>query len=485
MSRLLDSAFELMDEGRGAQAEAMLLEAVERTRRNHGEASDEHAEALEDASSFFTRLKQLPRAIDLLRRVAALPLSGEEGEKRRLTAGRNIAELLTADGRLDDAEAELRANLEARKAFYGETHAGYAYGLEALAELTWRQGDAATALPLVRQAVDILWDDRNPHVLDVISLRAFIHAAAGAKGGSFVDLPQLADETVDQIADEVLGRASLLDPHEAIGGLLDLIAWLRFLRGDRHPSLIPALARLSDTRRLADDLAGAAEDLQSVIAIAQEAEDIDTAIRAWQGLALLEDAAGNIDAAGATYEEALKQARSFGDPARISQVLRNYGLFLSQQGRDEEAGPILRDAVETARAGRDDDRLGQALVALGIFLQHAENLDEARALLEEAIEHLSPADASVLMARSHLDAIQNRRSCGCGDMDGAIGQTILEMIRPDLPPDLLTGLTYTPEDGVQVQLAREPRPEEMESLTRAIDHAMHRLRQGSSETGYA
>ena len=59
MSRLLDFAFELMDEGRGAQAEAMLLEAVERTRRNHGEASDEHAEALEDASSFFTRLKQL------------------------------------------------------------------------------------------------------------------------------------------------------------------------------------------------------------------------------------------------------------------------------------------------------------------------------------------------------------------------------------------------------------------------------------------
>ena len=66
----------------------------------------------------------------------------------------NLGEFLVRAGQLDEAGAVLLRGLEGRAALYGETPPGYAFGIEPLADLRLREGDATAALALL-MPVDI------------------------------------------------------------------------------------------------------------------------------------------------------------------------------------------------------------------------------------------------------------------------------------------------------------------------------------------
>jgi len=120
----------------------------------------------------------------------------------------------------------------------------------------------------------------------------------------------------------------------------------------------------------------------------------------------------------------------------------------------------------------------RARIALALQWQHDGQLERARPLLEQAIEALDLEDADALCARSHLDAIVEGGSCGCGEMGGAIGDVLLEMIEREMGAGLVAEVQCRdPETwDLAIHLAREPKPGEAERLDRVVHHCVAALR---------
>ncbi len=482
----LTAALDELQAGRGASAEETVVQAARDAEARHGRSSFEHAAALFDIGRFYTAVGDFHRAAGVIRRAADLDLPGDKGKKDRLTYLRNVGEMLRYVGDLDAAEAVLREGLDERRAFYGPEHSGYAFGLEALSEVVWLAGKSQEAMPLVQQAVEILWRDRNPQVLSSIGLRTFIQHAAGIDAVAFADLPRLADQDVDAIIEDILARTDHVeDKGLCVTVLADLRRWVASFRGETDPTLIGTVAKIAECQRLVEDHEGRKQTLEDLVAICQTHGDLNQAIKGMQALALAHEDAGQSSESERCYRQAISWARDYGDHQRLSSALRNYGLFVKGQDRVEEAESLLREAVAEGKAALDPDAQGRGLVALGILVQHDGRLDEGRELLEESLRLLPPTHSDTLYARSHLNAIETGGSCGCGDMGAAISDALRALVLPSLPPDLLKDLRVEPGCGVQVELAREPTPEELEWLQQVMDHAMRALRKNYDQSGYS
>lgn len=485
-SEALHAAIEELQAGRGAEAEQIVRDAAAEAEQRYGHTSFEHAAALFDLGRFFTFLGDYRRAAEVIRRAADLELPGEQGVQDRLTYLRNVGEMLRYGGDLEGAETVLREGLDRRREHYGPTHAGYAFGLEALAEVVWLRGAIDDALAMVREAVTILWSEGNSQVFSTLGLRAFLHHALQANGSAFADLPALDDEPIDAIIANALFRVDHVnDKKLCVSVLDDLQRWVASRRASEDETLAGTVAKLADCQRLIGDHAGRQATLRRLINVFKANDQADQAIKAAQALAVALDEAGDPGAAEQVYHEALAEARAFGDPARLSSVLRNFGLHLKDHQRAGDAEPLLREAVEVARQAHDADACGRALVALGILIQHEGRLDEARPMLEQSLQLLPPAHTDTLYARSHLDAIIANRSCGCGDMSTAFSDALRAIILPSLPPDLLEDLVMHPGGNLEVRLARSPTPDEQELLQRVVDHAMRELKRRYDEAGYS
>ncbi|MFE9960480.1 hypothetical protein [Micromonospora sp. NPDC005299] len=77
---------------------------------------------------------------------------------------------------------------------------------------------------------------------------------------------------------------------------------------------------------------------------------------------------------------------------------------------------------------------------LGLFLQHEARLPEARTVLEEGLTVMDPVHPDAIIGRSHLGAVLDGRTCGCGDMAGTIADAFREFVITRLPADLLDRL---------------------------------------------
>ena len=74
------------------------------------------------------------------------------------------------------------------EAFYGREHAGYAYGLEPLADLLRQRGKVRDARPLAEEAVANLWRNGHAKLPSVLALRAAIIQAGGTGEPLFAGL---------------------------------------------------------------------------------------------------------------------------------------------------------------------------------------------------------------------------------------------------------------------------------------------------------
>ncbi|GIF48274.1 hypothetical protein DFJ67_3440 [Asanoa ferruginea] len=204
------------------------------------------------------------------------------------------------------------------------------------------------------------------------------------------------------------------------------------------------------------------------------------------GLAMAQGDAGDTDGSLRTYASAYDRARRIARPEVMSQVLRNWGLALSEAGQLGPAEQRLGEAVAQARRAGDGETLGRADVALGILLQHDGRLDEARSVLEESLSNLDPVHPDALVARSHLGAVLEGRTCGCGDMPATITDACREFILSKIPTDLLATLAVTIEEGdilVKVELRREPSEEELERLNGVVQSAYAEFRRRLTRQG--
>src|SRR5579859_6099513 len=121
-----DMARALVGEGRLADAEQLMVRELQATEQKYGRGSPEWASAQCDLGNVLLGGNQAKRAVECFRRACSGPMPERtEARKDRLTYQLNLGFVLTMTGRLDEAETELRRNVQERLAFYGREHPGY------------------------------------------------------------------------------------------------------------------------------------------------------------------------------------------------------------------------------------------------------------------------------------------------------------------------------------------------------------------------
>lgn len=494
MTPNLEQAMAALRSGNRLEAERIAKQGLQAALDAHPKGSLAVAQARFDFATILIAMNDYARGIEQMRQTVLLDEQTDAARRERLTFVMNLGEILQRAGQLEEAEKVHQDGLKGREAYYGADHPGYAFGLEPLAEVLLGQRRYADAKPLLTRSVEIFEAHQHPRLPAAIILEA---AAAKATAPSEAALGRLSGaptELFRAVIEGAIDKANL-----AMQGHYDPAVWLAVLSELRQvmvdggwsdaTALTHVVAASSNLARAAGDHDERANAFRWLIAHLDSQGDHAKAVDARLGLAMALGELNQLDQAVAVYQEAVESAAKAGKIAH-SGALRNFGLFLAEIERRDEAKPLLEQAVAVARGawGGGGEMLGRALVALGIFVQHggAEDpsaLERARALLQEGIQSLQPDHPDALPARSHLNAIENGGGCGCGNMDAAISAALQDMVLPQLPHGLLDTLAY--KDGnLDVKLAREPSPEEMETLNSVLHQAMAQLKQKLRDQGY-
>ncbi|WP_344499252.1 tetratricopeptide repeat protein [Dactylosporangium maewongense] len=479
----IDVAVSLMHEGRFVEAEEVMVRELRAVTVRHGHGSAAWASAQCDLGNILLNCDQPDRAIACYRAAIAVPAVDR---KEHLTYRLNLGLALRMTGRLEDAEAELRRGAEGRQAFYGRDHAGYAFGLEPLADVLLQRGNVGQARDVIEEAVRNLWSNGHDQVASALALRAEVVHAGGTGEPLFAGLDQLPDGVVEAMASAVLLRQGLAEPaaHRAVIAVLATAVEVRL--GPDHPVTLNVLTALANTGRDLGDPAGRVDAIRRVLASHDRQGRAEDALTAELGLALAYGDAGDRDGALRTYEAAHRRALRIDRPELTSLVLRNWGLALRDAGQTAEAERCLTDAVTHAQRGADFEILGRAGVALGIFLQHQERLAQARTALEQGLAALPDAHPDAIAGRSHLGAVLRGRTCGCGDVAGAVEEAFREFVVRRLPQDLLERFEARIVDGdfkIEVHLRREPTEEELQRLNGVVQSALAEFRHRVQDQG--
>jgi tetratricopeptide (TPR) repeat protein len=482
-SPAMQRAIALLKAGQTVQAEEMMVQAVRAAEKQFGPHGQETATAWNELGTILLNVNNFSGAVNAYRRACSGPMPTDRQALRdRLTFLMNLGMALEYADQLDEAEEVLRQGLAGRQQYYGVEHAGCAFGLEPLAALLLRRGKIDEALKLFGETVANFWRNGHPRVATALALRAEALKRAGSPDPPFAGAEQLPEEILQAIADHVVSRTREADPGILSKVLQDLVPVLRQRFGPDHGLVVHTLiwiVNLESMRGKEGDLPVRLQTAREVIASQDRLRKPREAMHSTQGLALALADAGLHDEAVAAYRDAAERARQLGDPALRSQLHRNFGLLLAELKRDPEAEVELRAAVQDARRSPDKEMLSRAEIALGIFFQHHERLQEARPLLSTALQHIDPAHADAVVARSHLQALESGKSCGCDHQGQALADAFREFVLGRLPQDLLERFEVRLQDNdfkIEVQLNREPEQEELEHLNRVINHALGEFR---------
>ncbi|WP_144126117.1 tetratricopeptide repeat protein [Catellatospora sichuanensis] len=484
----IEAAFSLLQQGRLGEAEELMARELQAVTAKHGHGSPAWASTQCDLGNVLLNADQINRAIECYRNATAASTDDPQFRKEHLTYRLNLGLALRMAGRLDESEEELRRGAQDRLTFYGRGHAGYAFGLEPLADVLLQRGDVRQARQVVEETVDNLWRNGHPHVASALALRAEVVAAGATGDPLFPPMDQLPDPLIEQVAQAVLNRQGQGDPATFPTVLKALVTTLEARLGADHQATLNALSMLANSGRDRGDNAGRVDAIQRVLASYDRQGLAEQALMAALGLAMAQSEVGEKDAALHTYASAYSRAERIGSPELASQVLRNWGLALREAGQTHLAEQRLGEAVAQARQGGDGETLGRADVALGLFLQHEGRLEQARTILEEGLSVLDPVHPDAMIGRSHLGAVLDGRTCGCGDMETTITEAFRDFVAGRLPADLLARLDVAIADGdfkIDVELRREPTQDELERLNSVIQSAHAEFRRRLKSPRYA
>lgn len=483
LSPTMQRAIELLRAGQTVQAEELMVQAARAAEQRFGPDSPETATAYNELGTILLNVENFPGAVQAYRRACAGPMPTENQDLRdRLTFLMNLGMALQYANQLDEAEEVLRRGIQGREKFYGVDHPGYAFGAEPLATLLLHRGKTDEALRLFETTVANFWRNGHPRVATALALRAEALKAAGSPKPPFAGAEQLPENILQDIANHVVGRTNQASPGLLSEVLQDLLPVLKGRFGPDHGLVVNTLiwvVNLESMRGKDGDTGVRIRAAREVIASHDRQGKRREAVQAVQGLALALSDAGRPDDAVAAYREAAERARPLGDPALQSQLRRNFGLLLSDLRRDPEAEAELAGAVQDARQSKDAEMLSRAQIALGIFYQHRRRLDDARPLLATALGNINPAHSDAVIGRSHLQALESGKTCGCDDQGKALAAAFREFVLSRLPQDLLQCFEVRLEDNdfkMEVHLKREPAPEELDHLNRVVTHALTEFR---------
>lgn len=483
-SDAMQDALQLVQADKPDEAEKIVARAADDVRKRFGAGSPQDAIAQSELGTILLKIGQVDRGIEAFREAVIGPSPADAQAMRdRLTFLMNLGQTLQMAQRFDEAEVVLHKGLEGRLSFYGREHAGYAFGLEPLAEVTFRLGKMDTAIEMMDEVVSNFWRNGHPRVAGAIAIRAHMLKSAAKPAAPFAGLEKLPNETIDEIGKKAVARVARTEDLKVSRQVLaDLIPLLSSRLGESHRQTINALVTASNIER---KLGKEGDPAIRQSAIRRVADSFDAqnrpheALKALLGLALAQSDADQDAAAAETYADALKRVEALDDSREKSQVLRNYGLLLADMRSDADAEKRLREAIAEAEKSNDGEMLARALIATGVFVQHRSRPDEARTLLARALPMIESTHPDSPMCRSHLEAIAAGNPCGCGDSNAALEQAFREFVMARLPAGLLNRLDVTLKDGsfsVGVHVNRQPTQEEVQCVSRAMENASMEFR---------
>lgn len=433
INQAMQRAQMLMQDGRPTDAEAALIEAAKDVEERYGVNTPEHAEALNAIGVIQLHTGQMQRArASFEASCFGIPPGSYQGPADRNCAGHldNLAMALRNCGELErSAEISQQAIVLGRE-LYGADHYGYAMSLQPYAEVLLRLGKVNEARATINEALKILRKHEHDMLPRGVVLRAEILAEAGSSSLQLAE-ESLSARHIDQLTLFLFQRLGQFD--ETLGRriLAELLTLVERSYGPETPATANVLAAIANFEGALEERAD--HDLREkcirrTIDINYKQGHNLEALDALLGLALALAQAKRSEEAVATYHEAIEKADQIGNASLQARARMNFGNCLADLERREEAEPILIESVRFATKAGHPEIFGLAQLGYGIFLQHGGQLDEAREKLEDALSFLDETHPMAFCGKSHLDAIVNQRSCGCGNTHQASADSLRDFI---------------------------------------------------------
>ncbi|MGA1606751.1 MAG: tetratricopeptide repeat protein [Planctomycetota bacterium] len=322
-----------------------------------------------------------------------------------MESGAELAKALQDLGSSGEAEAVLRAQLEAASAL-GPGGASQRASLErSLALVLVAMKRPTDAIPLLEELLDarrLELGDRHPRTIaDIQNL-----AIACLEAGSLDRAAELLSEALDAYADTLgLSNESAFMAANSLGGVLKqqgrfgpaeeayrkALEGLRVSLGDAHPRTLSVQSNLGLVLVSLDRPAEAVERLRAVLAgFRSLAGDGHPAVLvAMNNLALALKSNGELEEAEQLYRQALagSQARLGPEHRSTLSAMNNLASLLEETERLEEAEELLRAALAAKRRslGSEHPSTLTSIQGLASTLARRGSSEEADRLMEEAL----------------------------------------------------------------------------------------------------
>jgi tetratricopeptide (TPR) repeat protein len=251
-------------EGRYADAEESLREALERQKTLYGSTHPAIARTLKDLARTVADRGDLSAAIPLMQRSVALQreLRGSEPHPDLSEALNDMGLLLYEKGDLDEAEKYYRESLTMNRRLLGDKHPEIANGLENVAMTVQDKGDLAGAEALYRQSLDMRRELLGPDHPEVGRTLLNLSSLQYDRGETREALENLREvlaiyrkvypEDHPETARVLNGIGSWLtiagEYHQADGYLQEGLAIRRRLFNAQHPDVASSLIALAILR---------------------------------------------------------------------------------------------------------------------------------------------------------------------------------------------------------------------------------------------
>lgn len=469
--QVLERGMELLQHGQAVEAVAQMKHCVDEIREASGVQSLPHAAALFHYGTLVCATGDYEQGAGLCRQAADASPDTHAGKKDRLTYLMNVGQLLSHGGQAEQAVTVLQTSLEERVEFYGEGHAGVAYGQQVLAEAMLASGQYEEGLRHARSAAATFEAERHHEFPGTFALRAALASAAGLTTDNiWQGLADYPEEVVTETVNHAYRTATLMADRLGLTYLGQLSDWCEIYMPEAKSLRINTLVTwsnlasdredLEDMQRAADQLAGAIDLL----------DDADDRIQLRQGMAMSYSRCQRPpDEIRAVYQQAADEAEQHALPLAAAAVARNWAVFEAECECEEAALEKYEHAIRFSReAGSNGlELLGRTLIAKGIFLQHHEHREEAKPLLEEGIGLLPATHSDAACGVLHQVALENGLNCSCHGGEALEKQTLSLLAKKFFEQsglsDLLESVDFG-DDGLQIHLRRKPKPEELERL---------------------
>lgn len=346
------------------QAEELLARVVEFTRAELGDDAPQTLSFRSDHANALTRVGRTQEAEAELRAVlAARRAAPESDHKQRHTVIllNSLAVLLHDQGRFEEAEALYREGLALARELLGDDDTDTLTALTNLGSLLRSTGRIEQAEPILREGyagIRRVYGDNHARTADVaVVLARFLDAT-----GRHNEAAERYEGAV-KVLERVTGRGAMQEKRE----MADLIR------------------RLGDGSRAADLLREVVVELSSTVA-----PDDRELLNCRVALANALTSVDRIDEAASELSTLIDDcSRALGDEDPTTLMAFNsYGLLLMRQGQFQEAAPIVRRALEIGERvdGRDHANTVVAAHNLGVCLRESGALEEGENILREALE---------------------------------------------------------------------------------------------------